>query len=60
MHDDIANAACGALVFAEAKKPMIIDPSVLARSAMMPVPAGRHGASGRYDMSGYFVPNKVT
>ena len=31
-HDDLANAACGALVFAESKRPLYVHPSVLARS----------------------------
>jgi hypothetical protein len=33
LHDDLANSACGALVTAQAKKPMYIHPDVLARSA---------------------------
>jgi hypothetical protein len=33
LHDDLANAACGALTTAQAKKPMYIHPDVLARSA---------------------------
>ena len=33
-HDDLANAACGALSFASHKQPIIIDPSVLGRSAL--------------------------
>jgi hypothetical protein len=33
LHDDIANAVCGALVTAEAKRPLYVHPDVLARSA---------------------------
>jgi hypothetical protein len=33
LHDDLANAACGALVTAQSKKPMYIHPDVLAASA---------------------------
>ena len=35
LHDDLANAACGALVFAGAKKPLFVHPDVLRRSAMI-------------------------
>jgi hypothetical protein len=35
LHDDLANACCGALVFAETKKPLFVHPDVLRRSAMI-------------------------
>lgn len=44
-HDDLANSVCGALVNAIAKRPMIVHPSVLARSAM-PHLGNRRTAAG--------------
>jgi hypothetical protein len=34
LHDDLANSACGALVTAQAKRPMFVHPDVLARSTL--------------------------
>ena len=53
LHDDLANAACGALVFAEAKKPLFVHPDVLRRSAvpLFGSPQSRYGQ--RRDTDGF-------
>jgi hypothetical protein len=56
LHDDLANAACGALVFAQGRKNMLdIDPEVLARSARPAFYGGR--GPGHWD-NGYFVSHR--
>jgi hypothetical protein len=51
-HDDVANAACGALVLAETKAPMVIDAQVLARSAVIKTRSSLDGWGSGYD-AGY-------
>jgi hypothetical protein len=56
-HDDLANAACGALSFANRRQPTIIDPTVLLRSAQIGLNNGYHGPALGWD-NGYAYNNR--